>query len=348
MSNDKIEIDHLLGHLLAASFQSMVGDKLQWIFAGALLPGFGIEVITPFPISNLYLKPLQENMEKQIKEERYLKELMHGNGCDFLKHIKQRELLKQLQAVDDNTICVLSIGSNYHGLFFGEELASNIEPFELIKIEEIKDRHYRITGQRKGDNGKEGHLTVGVRHGLFVIDDQNIYLTQKGIDLREEILTIFLEEAKKEGVMFVKTAPFDHATWQRHQKMGQVWVSELFAFEQNSIFTRFFGLKLPNQWIEDRFHAFLKPEEVDAFERRCLRFIEKWTRILQIGGELSTSSARRRKTIFRFKDSFDRWWDGPFVERQHGNRVSGSLLGSLERLMGIIIEEREPGKRIKD
>lgn len=344
------DLDHFFAHLLGAALREMLGNKVEWIYVGASYPGFVCHVRLPFAISDQYLAPLTENMERLLQEDSFsLKVFLRQNAIDCFRSFWQQALVDQISECDDEEIPVLQVGSNYYNLFFGHDLEICREKFFLEKVQPLALNEYRIVGRRKTAQQETlmTHQQLGLEEGLFFKVEERLCLTAKGVVFYEEIKDLLEKSASEEGIEWVKSGSWNSKTEQRHRQSGKMWVTEWFPCHHRYLRYPIDGLKWSPEWSEDRFHLF-SDEPLDELERRCLRFIEKWTNLLQIRGRFvrTTKKGGKFRTLYRIVDPFGVEWDGPIVEGKEGSILKGSLFGSLERTMAIMMEEKQSGKRI--
>ena len=90
------EKDHLLGHLLAAALELMVGEKALIAFSGGSPYGFYTDVFPPFPVGVGYLAPLKDHMENFIRKKDLKTYVMEKKNAEaFLAHRNKKRVLKK-------------------------------------------------------------------------------------------------------------------------------------------------------------------------------------------------------------------------------------------------------------
>jgi hypothetical protein len=106
--------DHLLGHLLAAALELMVGEKALIAFSGGCPYGFYADVFPPFPLGVGYLAPLKDHMENFIRKKDLKTYVMEKKNAEaFLAHRNKKRTLKKLQETSKETVVLLQIQESF-------------------------------------------------------------------------------------------------------------------------------------------------------------------------------------------------------------------------------------------
>ncbi|MFZ4772867.1 MAG: hypothetical protein ACOYK9_02620 [Chlamydiia bacterium] len=333
-----IEKDPLLGHLLAAAIELMVGEKALITHAGSCPHGFYADVYPPFSLGEGYFTPLKDHIKSFLKERQvHFMEMHKKNAVAFLLSVSKKRMSKRVEAGSAETVRLIRV-HNYVAIFPSEvEEIPVIEDFSLDAIIPLDRGGFRILGHRQGVEPKKNfHLDHLSELGIFFQGE--FLFNRQGLECKNIFLGSFFDLMKEARVEVVDTGPFGKETFKRVKEMGFSFATQVIESDFCGEMDPFSGWKGLSRVTTDRFFHLAQNEKVKDTESSCLRLIEKWTKILGIRGNFTERD--RGRISWMVQDPYGTIYEGPFVERHPSGCLTGSLMGPLELMIAIHAEEK--------
>jgi len=332
------EKDHLLGHLLAAALELMVGEKALIAFSGGCPYGFYTDVFPPFPLGAGYLAPLKDHMENFIRKKDLKTYVMEKKNAEaFLAHRNKKRTLKKLQETVKETVVLLQIQESF---FILDQEPTSLElkgDFTLDRIDPLERGGFRFYGKgAKEEPKKNFHLQELKNFGIW--HQKEFLWNRAGCKLKKDWILFFEKWIEREGGSWIDTGFYSKETFKKVKELDILFSFQWTAIPIETKSDPFFGLKGLEVQTSDRFFYLVENENVRDAMSSCLRLIEKWTKILGIRGNFTDRDKGR--VSWMVQDPFGAVFEGPHVERHPSGCLTGSIMGPLELLIAIHAEEK--------
>jgi hypothetical protein len=333
-----IKQDHLLGQLLAAAIELMVGDKALIAHAGGCPYGFYADVYAPFVLGEGYFTPLKEHMKNFLLKDRIAVYTMEKkNAASFLTHKGKKRELKKLEEFPEGQVCLLEIENSIFLSKQADPSWEHLEDFSIDRLELLERGGVRFFGKRTGIKPLSNfHFDNLHLYGKWM--QKEFLWNQKGVSLKKLWKDKFEKFVLKEGVEMIDLGPLSKETFKKVKHLDIPFTTQWIEQESYTQQDPFFGWKGLERQTADRFFYLVKNQNVREAMSSCLRLIEKWTKILGIRGNFTDSD--RGRVSWMVQDPFGATFEGPFVERHPSGCLTGSIMGPLELLIAIHAEEK--------
>jgi threonyl-tRNA synthetase len=203
----------LAANLFAASFLEVCPEVVfTAIWTGHL--GFYVDYTLPFPMTDEFLKIIEERMREKIKkrESSQIFEMSSRNIVECLKEMKQFKLARELDRSRPSRN-IIKIGS-YVGVL-EDEIDPDLSQIGAIGLEKRGSLVYGVAFEEKEDlkkfrralkeAEKDDHLVIGDQERFFEKEGEDIYWLPEGVKFRKRIekkIESFLKELGYEEVEF--------------------------------------------------------------------------------------------------------------------------------------------------
>ncbi len=190
---------------IAAAAIFEIFPKVELLGGGETSTGFVYHVLFPHPIHKETLDLVEERMRQIIREKRPIKtlEMVPFSASELLKREGHHQRAGELEG--EGLVELIQIGS-FTDLCEGPHLknTSELGAFKILSIEPMEEQVVRITGcvypskqelkdflKRFRDYSEINHLKIGQRIGFWLVVEEGIVWTGKGIKAREKLIEFF-------------------------------------------------------------------------------------------------------------------------------------------------------------
>ncbi len=331
--------------LLAAAVLDLCPGA-QLLGGAATGVGFYYDFSLKDPLSNEMIPHIEERMHVLIRQGTPIKrmEMVPKSGSELLKHHKQYHRAKAARASHHQIIQIFRMGTmvdyckepfkeGFPGAFKIQKI-NQIEGDVRIQgtaFEDERDLKFFITFYKK--NKHLEHMTHGEKEGLFGREGKSLYWLPKGEALYQEILSMIRKKYTENGFQWVKIS----GDPERFHDVSGIDRFVWNVYENNPSTT---NLITTGQSLTNKAYIYCKEMDREMETRSSLHFIEGISRIMN----LKYFIVRGKQVSVEVADLYGRKWPCFKIE-QHKTHIELSAFKSLERLIGLFIENRNLSKR---
>jgi len=307
----------LAAELFAASFLEVCPEvALAGIRVGHL--GFYIDYTLPFPLTNDFLKIIEERMREKIRDNvsSAVYEMSTKNVIECLKEMKQLRLARDMDRTEPARN-VIKIGG-YIGVL-DEEIDPDLKQIGATFLELREGSVYGVAFESKDDLKQfrkalksaetNDHQIIGPVEGLFQFSENEVYWLPKGVAFRKRI------EEKIEGFLL-------ESGYQEVEFSGNIdW------YQSKGLIKIFTTLE---EEVESNFECGLKDQPLQKIyfvPSSSLQFFEEFDKIISLNFEFQEGA-------IICQDFYGTFWDVIWQEE-------GGLKISIDRLAAMLVEKRD-------
>lgn len=303
--------------------------------------GFHYDFSLKDPLSDEMIPHLEERMHALIRQDIPIKkmEMVPKSGSELLKHHKQHHRAKAARTSKLQLIQVFQMGAMAD--YCDEPFEEKFEGAFKIQTISHKDDYVRIQGTAFEDeqalkkfltfykkNKHLEHMTHGEKEGLFKRDGESLYWLPKGEELIQELLATIRKKYIEKGFQWVKIAGDP-------ERFHEVSGIDRFAWNACEKDSPTANLMTTGRALTNKAYIYCREEDREAEVTSSLHFIEEISKILS----LKYSIVRGEQISIEVADLYGRQWPC-FEIKQHKTHIEISAFKSLERLIGLLIENR--------